>query len=864
MSQLLQKFGSSQVVFWIGFVAGCLFWWFQNKFRQALPVIRSRISALIRTMRQGVIANTIAHLKNDMLRLAQGSHLAAPLFSLDEILVKPRLLNLPMEFVAVNKNGEDDEPKAAIPYMPDWPGMAAAYHEPTLSLPEALSKGINLVLIGVPGSGKTTALAYLTSAVVRQSEEAGSLKDFLPVFIHVSDLPWIPGMTTDPLDSLVEAISVHASPLTLPRLKTVLRANVEQGKLLLLLDGFDELAPEDAGGQFDFLISFVHTYPTSRVVVAASLEYFDGLTAEGFVPVGLAAWDDHQKEQFTHGWGELWKYYIQRQALEGTEQVDNLLLNNWLEPQLANNTPLEVTLKTWAAYAGDTRGPTSPDAIESYLLRLENSIPNARPVLQKLALQMVIEQHPAVELKAAEKWMLDISHGEDQPDPGLDLTSPEADDKTPAVPDMAEPGESEVFAADKVTEADKPTVKMNLSVQKVLSDLISSGLLVARQNQQVCFAHPVLLAYLASLAIGESGDYDCLKNATDGINTRLAARYVLAGSDQPQLVEPLLNATGDPLHRKLFTAAGFISDALPAAPWRHKVMHRLAMMVQNDHLAFGLRARAICALVASGDPGVAVLFRQLLTHPEESVRHLAILGSGMLRDGKNVPDLVSLLDDPSPDIRVAVMPALAAIGTKAAIEAILQTLKQGTEEQRKAAAEALAGFPEEGLPALKQGSQDEDILVRRAVVFGLVRVDQPWASDLLQKMQIEDGQWVVRSAAALAVEEHQAPNIHLPERLPALNETPWLIAYAGRHGMGISPGKSAQKLVHQALKDGTLDEQGCVLNYLTILPDEETIPQLYDLLYNGSGKLKEAACDALWHLAATGARLPSPDQFGLG
>jgi HEAT repeat protein len=869
MAKFLQNFGSSQFSFWIGFAAGCLFWWLQIRFRKALPGIRARIAEMIHAMRQGLTANTEARLKNDILRYAQGLHLAAPFFSLDEILIKPRLLTPPIEFVSENLDIEEDDAKLHIPYLPDWPALATSFKEPLLSLPEALSGSANLILIGAPGSGKTTSLAYLATIVLRQNEEAGSLKDFLPLLIHVGDLTLPLGVPDDPVDTLISAISGHVSPLTLPRLKAVLQNELDQGKLLLLLDGMDEVTADLVEQVVDFVLVLIKKYPSIRVVATSSLEYFDGLSSLGFVPMALAGWDDQQKTQFIRGWGELWKNHIERPPSDGHEPVDNLLMNNWLASLLTNSNPFETTLKTWAAYAGDALGPTTSDAVEAYLVRMCGSIRKARPVLEKLALQMVIDRTPIVEARAADKWMPELSQQivEELPEESPELADipapiePSEPEETANIPEVIE---TDTDQAQNVVKEARTAVKVPLSLQKVLSDLVSSGLLIAFKDQRVSFIHPIIQGYLAGKAITETGDFHCLDGQADWTGGRLALRYYLAWNDQNQLIAPLVNAKSDPLYRQLFTASSFLADGLPSASWRHQVMHRLAILLQNETITPSLRARAVCALVSSADPGVSTLFRQLVISRQETIRLLAVFGIGMLRDFKAVQELVVLFGDPAPNIRRAAIYALAAIGTKPAMEAILQTLKQSSEELSKAAAEVLASFPEEGYPALKEGSADEDILVRRAVVYGLVRVNQPWAMDMLQKMQIEDGQWVVRSAATQAIEELQARNTRVPHPMLPLNETPWLISYAGKLGMGISPGKPAQNILRQALIDGDLDERVAALNYLTVIPDEGVVPQLYEIFYGSSGNLKEYAYNALWHLAATGVELPNPAQFGLG
>ena len=55
----------------------------------------------------------------------------------------------------------EDAVTLTLPYLPAWPELAAIYNTATLTLGQALSGGMNLVIIGQPGIGKTVALAHL-------------------------------------------------------------------------------------------------------------------------------------------------------------------------------------------------------------------------------------------------------------------------------------------------------------------------------------------------------------------------------------------------------------------------------------------------------------------------------------------------------------------------------------------------------------------------------------------------------------------------------------------------------------------------------------------------------------------------------
>jgi HEAT repeat protein len=236
----------------------------------------------------------------------------------------------------------------------------------------------------------------------------------------------------------------------------------------------------------------------------------------------------------------------------------------------------------------------------------------------------------------------------------------------------------------------------------------------------------------------------------------------------------------------------------------------------------------------------------------------------MAHDTKIITDLSEMAEDPVPNVGRAACMALMAIGNKTALDSIATILLQGSDASRRAAAEVLAMNPEEGYPTLQEGAAIDDLLVRHAIVFGLARINEPWAHQLLEKMAIEDGQWVVRNAAAQAIEDLKRINPHIPTAAPPLHELPWLIKFAAKSGAGVSPGKQAVDVLINALKDGDEYERMAALDYVRLYGTEDYIVQVYHILYGSQGELRETAFNTLWHLAATGITLPSPTQFGLG
>jgi HEAT repeat protein len=258
------------------------------------------------------------------------------------------------------------------------------------------------------------------------------------------------------------------------------------------------------------------------------------------------------------------------------------------------------------------------------------------------------------------------------------------------------------------------------------------------------------------------------------------------------------------------------------------------------------------------------LLRQLLDNPSNSVRLSAILGVGLARDQKSIDNLIKRMTSGFPVEGQVAAIALVLLGTRPALDAVASMLLHGSDEMRRAAAEALALEPDEGHLALKEAVVMEDVHLRRAAVYGLGRLDQPWANEILEKLQLEDKEWVVRSAAAEALEQKKANGLSIPKPLPPLWEAAWMIEFAAKQGMGITPGKPAQNLLMQALKSGEVEHKLAAMETLRVKPDAGAVPTLYGIFYGPQGELQDAACETIWNFAAAGIELPPPARFGLG
>jgi HEAT repeat protein len=838
--------------FGIGLIVGILFTWLLSRIRPLWGQLREGARERRQTAQVKRTSGVEDNLRRLTLRRAQGMHLAASLFSLDEILQEPRLIAPPARVEPGVIGIPEDIISQTLPYMPDWPEIATIYKAPTLSLAEAVAGGANLVIVGAAGSGKTVALAHLASQAANLKVRLDSDVEAVPYLYHVADLQLPFDATKDPISVITNIASEHAPVFDLRRLPGFIQQTFKNGQALVMIDGFDELEPQSQRDVVEWLKILTATYPAVRVVTTGCVNQLHGLLSLGFQPLALIGWDSKAQSRFIQQWGELWSrtVAVENAPQSGPKPVDPILLNAWLLTDNNGLTPFELTLKVWGAYAGDSLGPRVLDAIATHVRRLA---PSGTPVaaLELLAMQVVLTCQPIFDPRKARSWVKQYDLVEDSP-----VDSSEAETIISEAPP-------------ELTDSQKIRIKKSRAGEAVpsyglLSKMVGSGLLVQHPNDRMRFLHPVLNGYLSGQAIGDNDADTTLLGQPEWDGRNLSLHYLAARGDASAVADILLKESDLPLHASAFLVAHWLRDAPKEAAWRAKAFSALVAILQADGQPTALRGHAMAAFVASRDPGAATLFRQLLSSRSFELLPLAALGSGAMRDVKACDALEEIMQAPAGAVRRATCLALVAIGTEKSLDAVAQALLQGDDELRRAAAEALANDPGKGYDWLREGTTLEDIMLRRAVVHGLARIDQPWAVELLQHMQVEDNQWAVRNLANQYLEQKAHPDPRIPRPLSVPSETPWLIEFAGKQGMGIPRGGAATDVLLNAYKHGETEQRLAALPYLKRVADQGIIGSLYNGIYGEDPEVREGSFYALEEIAANGTRIPHPNEFGLG
>ncbi len=158
---------------------------------------------------------------------------------------------------------------------------------------DAVGKNSKLMVLGKPGAGKTTFLQYIAT----QCNQGKFLPGQIPVFIRLKNFAEdaIDDDNFSLLDYLQVQFSIHN--VTLEQVKNLLR----EGRILLLLDGLDEVPEKASDEVIKQIRKFSDTYYKSNLVITcriAAQEY----RFQGFTEVEIADFSPEQVEAFVKKW----------------------------------------------------------------------------------------------------------------------------------------------------------------------------------------------------------------------------------------------------------------------------------------------------------------------------------------------------------------------------------------------------------------------------------------------------------------------------------------------------------------------------------------------------------------------------------
>jgi hypothetical protein len=830
----LPTFRFEQFSFILGLLAGALLWWIISKVRGYVPAVKKEVKEqkeVIEIKKQTGI-NEIY--KRELFVFSQKQHLASRYFSLNEILIEPDFLAPPYVIDPTIPLPPETLTSQIVPYLPDWPEFVSQYPYPRISILETLRNGVNIVVYGQAGTGKSTALAHLVSQITRPQSQTVGISSRIPIYLHYLDIDFDPKKPREPIEILLSAVANKGESFSKPQFISYLRSSSTAEGLLLILDGLDELSPRLFREAVQFLEYLSKNSPNIQFITTSSADYLDGFSGLEVHMLCMASWDQYRRKLFLKKWNDAWVKYVLRSKLDKNLEEGYRLLDHWLLDEEKILNPFEWTIKAWSGYYGNLQGASTSDLIDAFISLVGNYSFTAEN-LATFTNELINQGNNGFKYSHAEKLLSRSLKSSD-----------------------ALPNQNEI--EDASTSKNNQKKKIASSGDLIIRALVNYGIANIHSEDFFSIHQPLIVSYASShIEISESLKIE--SPYWSYIVDRL--RFVASKVKDHPLLDQFIENEDLPLHRNLLVAGRFMKDSSPDSRWRISLMRRLVYLSKQETLPTGLRTSFLAVAAFSYDSSLSMLFKQLFTSPSPSIRRSAALSAGISKDQKCISDLINLLSDPSLEVRCSACLALSLFEHATSIKAVNDALLKGEEHLQQIAAETLAADPLTGHEILKNAVTFDNILVRRAAVIGLSQIRERWSASMLEKIAVEDNQWVVRNAASQALEMLHQNNVYAPRPLPRPSDAPWLISLAGKQGYSLTADEIPTTFLLQALKSGNFEEKAASLYYLRQVPQENVLKSIYDTFYGQEPQLQEIAFQVLWFLVMSGLPLPNPSQFGM-
>jgi len=585
-----------------------------------------------------------------------------------------------------------------------------AEREKVLDAEGALKDFDKLVIVGVPGSGKTTFLKHLALKSCKENLEKQE-RTCVPIPIILREL-------FEKGKELREYINDVFEKYQFPQAKDFAEKDLKEGKCRLLLDGFDELATKENQDKIaEKIRRFTAKYPKSQTIVTSRVAgYHDEL--KEFTALELMEFDDGQIERFIENW-------FGKTDSERARSMFGAIMENEQIKALARN-PLMI-------------------AIIAIIYEEDKKLPQKRASLYQRCIEVLLS-----------KWDKQKKLKNKYP----------SDKKEFILRKLAFYGHisnKRILTEEEVMEEMLkyfPQIQLQEEDVKPLLDEIWQRSYLLRQISMDTydFLHLSFQEYFTALE---------LKEQPDGIST------IIKHLSEPWWEEPTLlyagiskDATGlilrikeevreDIFYSNLMLFGKCIADADFTEPsLREEAINNLWSLYQTAEFE-PLKEKAVKVLSFIKADNIIDLLRGDLERKEGVVRWGAADALGDIRSEKAIEPLITALaTDKESGVRWGAASALGRIGSEKAIEPLIKALATDKESGvRWGAASALGRIGSERAiePLIKVLATDKesDVRVRAADALGDIRSEK--AIELLIKALATDKESDVRVRAAYAL-----------------------------------------------------------------------------------------------------------------
>lgn len=513
---------------------------------------------------------------------------------------------------------------------------------PRLSIPEALIRYPRMLLVGAPGSGKSTVIAYLATCAAKGELGLKSAASHAPIpfVLPVRSVPEPPAS----LEALARAVGDDTGLL-----ERALRA----GRALLLVDGLDEARREVVGELLPTLGRHVALHPDNRLLATsrpAGLPEAGAASLEGLTQVRLLPMSSQEVGTFIERWCLAAELSLKK-AKDQAEAAAKVAAED-LKTRVRRSGAIEKLAET----------PLLCSVVCVVHRFLGHNIPERRAALYDVITNVLLYEWDRSKFPAGSALGKLDAHAKRALLGLLARTMHEAR--------VAEVSESEALL---LFRAHLPTLGHDASEAASLIAEIRdrNGVLVERSPGVLAFSHLTFQEYLTAVEMARAHAYDVLvaNHEDPWWHEVIALAAGLPGTEATTLIDRLLAADGDAIGAGTMLAAQCAETAviLPVAQ-RATIEGRIRQLVPPR------RAEDEARLLALRDVAGPVLLRELERADVNGQASIVDM-LGEIRYSPAISAIVKHLNDSRRTTRAAVRPRLIAANVELSFFAAIATVQ---------------------------------------------------------------------------------------------------------------------------------------------------------------------------------------------
>jgi HEAT repeat protein len=647
----------------------------------------------------------------------------------------------------------------------------------------------NVLLVGKPGSGKSTVLQRFRWELAREALKDGDRP--IPILVQLrSDR------------SIVQAICAEFRQAKLRVSPEEVDDLLLDDKLLLLLDGVNEIPSKERRDEFQLFRD--ENSDTPMIFTTRDLALGGSFRIEK--QLEMCVLTQPQMEEFVHKQLPQHGDSLLRQLRDRLREIAETPLLLWMMCEVFENTGEIPQSKGELFQKFDRRY----DEIKGITPVSEDFRRFKSDLLQQLAFVM------------------------------LQGDSPQSTDGLVAISRDRAEGILKRWLRDE-TELE-PLKK----AKEWLENLVQYHLLqVAAKPEEIEFHHQLFQEYYAGRAL-----LKLFGKHQDAIDDQRLQHFYLNYFKWTEPLAFMLSLLGDEVQAVRVVRLALEVDVMLGARLAGEVQR--VFQKRTVGLVDGLDVPGWLKVALLGEVRSDEAIPRLLKFVEDSdsdVRSSAANVLGKIGSEAAIPGLLRLVEHSDYDVRWRAADVLGKIGSEAAIPGLLKLVEHSNSDVRRRVADTLGkiGY-KEVIPGLLQMVEDADFQVRKIVANALGKIDSQAVITGLLKL-VQDSNYCVRKSAAIALGEIGCEDV-IPELVKLVEDSDCNMRWRAVKALGKIGSQVAISALLKLLEHSNSDVRSSVVKALDEINSEALIPGLLKLLEHSNSDVRSSAARVLGEIGS--------------